>query len=178
MHMLDTTPLVSRIVASRLGICLRGVQLSLVCLGVAGACGVAAAEDVPSNLQGSFDSHPPSERAGESTGANARGYTWGAAVEHYHDHWAARFGRFVGPKAWVANGLSSQHRDYLRRGGFGFFIGDGSLNYRVEQMTEVYYNVAFRGLWLGLDYQNVENPGYNADRGRVDFFGVRTHLDL
>jgi high affinity Mn2+ porin len=27
-------------------------------------------------------------------------------------------------------------------------------------------------------YQHVENPGYNADRGRANFFGVRTHLDL
>lgn len=80
--------------------------------------------------------------------------------------------------AWVANGLSPEHRDYLRRGGIGFFIGDGSLSYRTEQMTEVYYNAAFRGLWFGLDYQHVENPGYNADRGRVNFFGVRTHLDL
>lgn len=30
--------------------------------------------------------------------ADARGYSWGLAGEHYHDEWAFRFGRFMGPK--------------------------------------------------------------------------------
>ncbi len=30
--------------------------------------------------------------------ADARGYTWGLAGEYYHDQWAFRFGRFIGPK--------------------------------------------------------------------------------
>src|SRR5258706_4034923 len=30
--------------------------------------------------------------------ANARGYTWGAALEWYHDAWAVRSGRFIQPR--------------------------------------------------------------------------------
>ena len=30
--------------------------------------------------------------------ADARGYSWGLAGEYYHDEWALRFGRFIGPK--------------------------------------------------------------------------------
>jgi hypothetical protein len=35
--------------------------------------------------------------------ADARGYTWGAAVEYFHDDWALRFGRFMQPEE--SNGL-------------------------------------------------------------------------
>ncbi len=35
--------------------------------------------------------------------ADARGYTWGAAVEYYYDDWAVRFGRFAQPAE--SNGL-------------------------------------------------------------------------
>ena len=81
--------------------------------------------------------------------------------------------------AWVLNGLSDQHRDYLARGGLGFFLGDGQLDYRPEQIVEVYYSATtFRGLWFTLDYQHVANPGYNAERGPADFFGVRLHLEM
>src|SRR5262249_52514413 len=31
--------------------------------------------------------------------------------------------------ALAVNGLSASHRDYLARGGLGFFLGDGRLNY-------------------------------------------------
>lgn len=81
--------------------------------------------------------------------------------------------------AMVANGLSSSHRDYLARGGQGFFLGDGRLNYRSEQIVETYYSFkAARNLWLTLDYQHVRNPGYNADRGPGNFFGLRVHAEL
>lgn len=80
--------------------------------------------------------------------------------------------------AWVINGISGDHRDYLRRGGIGFFLGDGQLSYRPEQLIEVYYVASLRGLWLTLDYQHVANPGYNADRGGVSFLGVRLHLEI
>jgi high affinity Mn2+ porin len=43
--------------------------------------------------------------------------------------------------ACVTNGLSSAHRDYLALGGHGFFIGDGALNYRREQIAETYYSI-------------------------------------
>jgi high affinity Mn2+ porin len=80
--------------------------------------------------------------------------------------------------ACVVNGISSEHQDYLRRGGIGFFIGDGNLDYRPEQLTEIYYSAAFEHLWVSLDYQHVANPAYNADRASVSFFGVRLHLEI
>jgi carbohydrate-selective porin OprB len=81
--------------------------------------------------------------------------------------------------AMVANGLSSSHRDYLARGGLGFFLGDGRLNYRSEQIFETYYSLkAGRNLWLTFDYQYIRNPGYNADRGPANFFGLRVHAEL
>ena len=38
--------------------------------------------------------------------------------------------------AVVVNGLSNDHRDYLAAGGYGFLIGDGRLNYGLEQIVE------------------------------------------
>ena len=81
--------------------------------------------------------------------------------------------------AFVQNGLSDPHRDYLASGGLGQFIGDGQLNYQPERVFEAYYSFhALAGLWLTLDGQYVMHPGYNADRGPVKFLGVRLHLEM
>jgi len=70
-------------------------------------------------------------------------------------------------------------RDYLARGGLGFFLGDGRLNYRTEQIFETYYSMkAAKNVWFTLDYQHVQNPAYNADRGPANFFGLRLHLEM
>ena len=80
--------------------------------------------------------------------------------------------------AFVQNGLSDAHRDYLAAGGLGNFLGDGQLNYRPERVLEAYYSfAAFAGLWLTLDGQYVMNPGYNTDRGPVKFVGCRLHFE-
>ena len=79
--------------------------------------------------------------------------------------------------AFVVNGLSNAHRDYLAAGGLGFIIGDGRLNYAHEEIVEVYYNwVPKEWLTLTADFQGVDNPGYNHDRGPVAIFGIRMHL--
>jgi high affinity Mn2+ porin len=81
--------------------------------------------------------------------------------------------------AVVINGLSSSHRDYLARGGQGFFLGDGRLSYHAEQILETFYSFkATKQLWISFDYQHIGNPGYNADRGPVNFFGIRLHAEL
>jgi Carbohydrate-selective porin len=81
--------------------------------------------------------------------------------------------------AFVQNGLSDPHRDYLAAGGLGQFLGDGQLNYRPERVFEAYYSLsALAGMWLTLDGQYVVNPAYNADRGPVKFLGVRLHLEI
>jgi high affinity Mn2+ porin len=81
--------------------------------------------------------------------------------------------------AIAINGLSPSHRDYLARGGQGFFLGDGKLSYRTEQIFETFYSLkAGKQLWISFDYQHIGNPGYNADRGAANFFGIRLHAEL
>lgn len=76
--------------------------------------------------------------------------------------------------ALAQNGLSRQRRDYLSAGGISFFIGDGALNYRSENILETYYSLgAIKDTWLTLDYQYIHNPAYNADRGPVSIGAVR-----
>jgi hypothetical protein len=78
--------------------------------------------------------------------------------------------------AFVRNGLSSAHRDYLAAGGHGAFIGDGKLNYRPESIVEAYYSVnVAKHAWVTLDYQRIANPAYNADRGPVNVGSMRLH---
>jgi len=82
--------------------------------------------------------------------------------------------------AFVGNGISKDHRDYLAAGGYGFIIGDGQLNYSPELIAEVYYKVnAYQHkLWLSPDYQFIANPAYNKDRGPVNVFSLRAHVEF
>lgn len=82
--------------------------------------------------------------------------------------------------AFIANGLSASHKDYLADGGYGFLIGDGKLNYSPELIAELYYKIdAFQEkFWLTPDYQFILHPAYNADRGPVNVFGLRAHVEF
>jgi len=82
--------------------------------------------------------------------------------------------------AFLVNGLSADHRNYLEAGGSGFILGDGKLNYAPETAAEIYYSFKPAGapLWVSGDYQLCFNPGYNADRGPVNIFSVRVHAEL
>ena len=77
------------------------------------------------------------------------------------------------------NGLSDSHRDYLAAGGLGFFLGDGQLNYRPEQIVEAFYSIAVtKGFSLAVDFQRIANPGYNADRGPARVASLRVHAEF
>jgi len=77
------------------------------------------------------------------------------------------------------NGLSPSHRAFFASGGFGLLIGDGRLTYAPERAVEVYYALNLtRAVTVSLDYQHVENPAYNRDRGPADFFGTRLHTEF
>ena len=81
--------------------------------------------------------------------------------------------------AMARNGLSSAHRDYLSSGGLGFFVGDGRLNYRPELIVEAFYNVNLaKAAWISIDWQYIQNPAYNADRGPVNIGAVRLHTEF
>lgn len=82
--------------------------------------------------------------------------------------------------AFLSNGISSNHRNFLNAGGYGFMIGDGKLsNYGRENILEIFYQVKlFKQLWGSLDYQFVSHPAYNLDRGPVNVFAARVHLEF
>lgn len=82
--------------------------------------------------------------------------------------------------AFVSNGISSGHREFLSIGGYGFMIGDGRLpHYSREDIVELFYEVKlFEQLYATLDYQFVANPAYNPDRGPVSLLAARVHVSF
>jgi high affinity Mn2+ porin len=81
--------------------------------------------------------------------------------------------------AFVSNGISRDHQEYLALGGLGFLLGDGKLNYAREDIVETYYTLhVWRGVFASLNAQYVDHPGYNRDRGPVFVPGVRLHLEF
>ncbi len=82
--------------------------------------------------------------------------------------------------AVLANGISAEHRPYLKAGGYGFLIGDGNLNYAPESIAEAFYSFSLPAYHLQLspDYQFVLNPAYNKDRGPVHVVAIRIHSEF
>ncbi len=82
--------------------------------------------------------------------------------------------------AFIGNGLSTPHRNYLADGGYGFIIGDGKLNYAPEMIAELYYklNAYQKKIFITPDYQFILNPAYNKDRGPVNVFSIRLHIEF
>jgi len=101
-----------------------------------------------------------------STGTSIKGAYWGRAQDTLGVSYLAQF-------------LSKDRREYLEKGGISFFIGDGWLHYRPEQVFETYYSLNVnKYLWLTADYQRIANPAYNADRGPVNIYGARIHAEF
>ena len=80
--------------------------------------------------------------------------------------------------AGAINRISHQGKLYLAAGGLGGIIGDGQLpNAGPEQILEAYYRVALSGFaQLAFDYQFINHPAYNRDRGPVSVFALQLHL--
>ncbi len=101
-----------------------------------------------------------------------------------------QLGAFVSGSAWsrpadrtgavvVSNGISSDHREYLALGGSGFLLGDGALRYGRESIFETFYTFSVAGgFFIAGDFQFIDNPGYNQDRGPVEVFSIRAHLEI
>jgi len=81
--------------------------------------------------------------------------------------------------AFVANGISAAHQQYLALGGLGFLLGDGGLTYGPEKIFECFYTAhLWRGFFASFDLQHINNPGYNQARGPVTVPAVRLHVDF
>jgi hypothetical protein len=75
--------------------------------------------------------------------------------------------------------LSTDHVNYLNMGGVDGFIGDGKINYKPEQVVDIYYQWhVIKSTWLTFDYQYLSNPAFNADRGPVNIYNARVHFEL
>jgi high affinity Mn2+ porin len=102
----------------------------------------------------------------EQVGAGAQGTRWKRKLD--------RAGL-----AFISNGISRDHQEYLALGGLGFVLGDGNLNYGRENIVETYYTLhMWRGIFASLDAQYVVNPGYNRDRGPLFAPALRLHVEF
>ena len=101
-----------------------------------------------------------------SLGAIMKGGRWGREKDTAGLGYAASF-------------LSASHVTYLNMGGIDGFLGDGAITYKPEQVVDLYYQChVMKSTWVSADYQHLANPGYNADRGPVNIYGVRVHVEL
>jgi high affinity Mn2+ porin len=82
--------------------------------------------------------------------------------------------------AGVINNISGVHAAFFNAGGLGILIGDGQLpSSGLEQIFETYYSYALSAATkLSFDYQFVNNPAYNTQRGPVNAFTVRLHTQF
>jgi high affinity Mn2+ porin len=79
--------------------------------------------------------------------------------------------------AGAVNGISSAHIAFFNDGGYGIVIGDGQLpHYGLEDIIETYYSYSVSAnTKVSFDYQFINNPAYNTDRGPVNVFAGRFH---
>jgi high affinity Mn2+ porin len=82
--------------------------------------------------------------------------------------------------ALIDNGISAAREQYLNAGGLGVLVGDGKLPHPgPEQIVETYYRASLLSFaQVTLDYQWINNPAYNRDRGPVSVFAVRVHAQF
>jgi high affinity Mn2+ porin len=82
--------------------------------------------------------------------------------------------------AAINNGISAARERYLNAGGLGILVGDGRLPHPgPEQIIETYYSLAVLGAaHLSFDYQWINHPAYNRDRGPVAAVAVRLHAQF
>jgi hypothetical protein len=101
-----------------------------------------------------------------STGLSFRGAPWGRADDTLG-------------LSLARNTISEDRRRFLEAGGISFFIGDGALRYRPETIFEGYYSLkAGKAIWLTADYQRIQNPAFNADRGPMNVYALRFHAEF
>ncbi len=111
------------------------------------------------------DSYSSSDRS-MSFGVAVKGMRWGREKDTLGIGYA---------QSWI----SKVHAEFLNMGGIDGFIGDGKINVAPEQVVDLYYQChVFKSVWVSADYQHIANPGYNADRGPLDIYGVRLHLEF
>jgi high affinity Mn2+ porin len=111
------------------------------------------------------DAYTSTDRSA-SFGVLAKGALWSRPLDFAGT--AVNFG-------WI----SQAHANYLRLGGIDGFIGDGFITPGTETAFDIFYSVNLRrALWLSGDYQHIVNPAFNRDRGPLNVFGARIHVEF
>ena len=81
--------------------------------------------------------------------------------------------------ACAFNGITSVHQQFFAAGGLGILAGDGALTYGWEESLETYYDFkVWKAVHVAVDYQFVNNPAFNRDRGPVSVFAARVHWEF
>jgi high affinity Mn2+ porin len=82
--------------------------------------------------------------------------------------------------AGAVNTISHTAKEYFAAGGLGILIGDGQLEQAgPEQILETYYSIPlFHYAALSADYQFINNPAYNVQRGPVSVFQLRLNIQI
>jgi high affinity Mn2+ porin len=105
-------------------------------------------------------------------------------------NWSTSLGVNVKGEAWsrpgdgfglagIVSGASRDNQRFLEAGGTDILSGDGGLDYRPETALETYYDFnVWKSVHFAVDYQFIENPAFNHDRGPVSVFGLRVHWEL
>jgi high affinity Mn2+ porin len=76
--------------------------------------------------------------------------------------------------AGVINGITGVHQAFLNAGGLGILVGDGMLpHYAPERIIEAYYSLPVFNWRMTFDYQFIDNPAYNPDRGPASVIATR-----
>jgi high affinity Mn2+ porin len=81
--------------------------------------------------------------------------------------------------AFIMSGASRANQEYLAAGGIGILTGDGALDYGPEKNVEIYYDHKISKYFrTALDYQFVDDPAFNKDRGPIPgIFALRLHYE-
>jgi high affinity Mn2+ porin len=75
--------------------------------------------------------------------------------------------------------ISVAHQAYFAAGGYSALIGDGQLPHPgAEKIMEIYYTLPIATWMLTFDYQFIDNPAYNRDRGPVSIVATRLHTQF
>jgi hypothetical protein len=81
-------------------------------------------------------------------------------------------------EAFLVNAISGAHARYLQLGGLGFILGDGNLSYGLEKIFETFYTAhIWNGVSVAVDWQHINDPGYNLARGPVSILSFRIHIE-
>jgi high affinity Mn2+ porin len=82
--------------------------------------------------------------------------------------------------AAIDNGISAAREQFLDAGGLGVLVGDGRLPHPgPERIVETFYSLAVLAFaHVSFDYQWIDHPAYNRDRGPVSVVAVRVHAQF